>query len=205
MIYGLLELQAAFGHICLWLYNLLIIQILTANITLTMNIVITLPTELIAAILDRKKSIEVRSKLPLYFDSNNDVVFVAMKETHKIPIYFTVKNFVVYDSSYMNDEEIANAASVPVKWIADYRTGKRFVYVWVIGYVCELTNPVFAWNALQMTNNPQSFIYKNYHWEKLRIHRCFASWQMTYDDMNRLMQPIKRQKDWLRKLKKAIQ
>lgn len=170
-----------------------------------MNIVITLPTELIVAILDRKKSVEVRSKLPLHFDPNNDVVFVAMKETHMIPIYFTVKKFVVLGSSYTNDEEIANAASVPVKWIADYRTGKRFVYAWVIGYVCELDNPIFAWNALQMTNNPQSFIYKDYHWQKLRVHRCFASWQMTYDDMNVLMQPIKRQKEWLREQNKAIQ
>lgn len=170
-----------------------------------MNIVITLPTELIAAILNRKKSIEVRSKLPLHFDSDNDVVFVSMKGTHKIPIYFTVKKFVVYGSSYANDEQIANAASVPVKWITDYRTGKRFVYAWVIGYVCELENPVFVWNALQMTNNPQSYIYRDYQWEKLKVFRCFASWQMTYDDMNVLLQPIKRQKDWLREQKKAIQ
>lgn len=170
-----------------------------------MNIVITLPAELIAAILDRKKSIEVRSKLPLHFDSGNDVVFVSMKGTHKIPIYFTVKKFVVYGSSYTNDEQIANAASVPVKWITDYRESKRFIYAWVIGYVCELENPVFVWNALQMTNNPQSYIYKDYHWEKFKVFRCFASWQMTYDDMNVLLQPIKRQKDWLRELKKAIQ
>lgn len=170
-----------------------------------MNIVITLPTELIAAILDRKKSIEVRSKLPLHFDSDNDVVFVAMKETHKIPIYFTVKKFVVYGSSYANDEQIAYHASVPVKWITDYRKGKRFVYAWVIGYVCELANPVLAWNALNMTNNPQSYIYKDYHWERFKVCRCFASWQMTYDDMKQLMQPFKRQRDWLREQKKAIQ
>lgn len=170
-----------------------------------MNIVITLPTELIAAILDRKKSIEVRSKLPLHFDSYNDVVFVAMKGTHKIPIYFTVKKFVVYGSSYANDEQIAHDACVPVKWITDYRKGKRFVYAWVIGYVCELANPIFAWNALQMNRNPESYIYKDYCWEKLKVSRCFASWQMTYDDMKELMQPIKRQKDWLREQKKAIQ
>lgn len=170
-----------------------------------MNIVITLPTDLIAAILDRKKSIEVRSKLPLHFDSGNDVVFVAMKETHKIPLYFTVKKFVVYGSSYANDEQIAHDASVPVKWITDYRKGKRFVYAWVIGYVCELANPIFAWNALNMTTNPQSYIYKDYRWERFKVCRCFASWQMTYYDMKQLMQPIKRQKDWLREQKKAIQ
>lgn len=170
-----------------------------------MNVVITLPSELITAILDRKKSIEVRSKLPVNFDCNNDVVFVAMKGTHKIQLYFTVKKFVVYGSSFANDEEIAHAASVPVEWILNYRKGKRFVYAWVIGYVCVLNNPVFVWNALQMNRNPESYIYKEYQWEKLKVSRCFASWQMTYDDMNQLMQPIKRQKDWLREQKKAIQ
>ena len=170
-----------------------------------MNLVITLPTDLIAAILDKKKSIEIRSKLPINFDTQHDVVYVCQKGFQRVPIYFTIKDYIVFGSSYANDEKIANNASVPVKWIIDYREGRRFVYAWVIGYVCEVASPENLWHDLQLKSNPQSYVYSTLEWKRFSVLNCFASSQVNYTDMENMMHPLRAQLKWLTQQKKAIQ
>ena len=170
-----------------------------------MNIVITLPADLIAAILDKKKCFEIRSKLPRKFYLHQDVVFVCQKGTNKVPLYFTILKFYTYTKhSYCNDY-IAQKAAVPTQWIDDYMEDKECIYDWVIGYVCELSYPTSVWHQLQIKHNPQSFIYTQYEWKNTIVHNCFVSTFITYSDMDNMMNPMKEQLKWLLQQKKAIQ
>ena len=170
-----------------------------------MNVVITLPADLIAAIKDKKKCFEVRSKLPRNFDPQKDVVFVCQKGTNKVPIYFTILKFYTYTKHSDCNDYIAKKAAVPTQWIANYMENKDCIHAWVIGYVCELSSPVFVWHQLQIKHNPQSFIYTHYEWKNTTVDNCFVSDFITYSDMDKMMHPLRTQIKWLTQQKKAIQ
>ena len=170
-----------------------------------MNIVITLPADLIAAILDKKKCFEVRSKLPRNFDPQKDVVFVAMKGFQKVPLYFTIFKFYTYTKHSDCNDYIAQRAAVPTQWIANYMEGKDCIHAWVIGYVCELAYPTSVWHQLQIKHNPQSFIYTQYEWKRETVNNCFVSDFINYTDMDNMMHPLRTQIKWLTQQKKPIQ
>lgn len=170
-----------------------------------MNVIITLPSDLIDAILDKKKSFEIRSRLPRNFDTQKDVVFVCQKGAKKVPLYFTILKFYTYTKHSDCNDYIAQKAAVPTQWIDNYMEEKDCIYAWVIGYVCELAYPVDVWHQLQMIHNPQSFIYTQYEWKKTIVHNCFVSTFITYSDMDKMFNPMKTQLKWLLQQKKAVQ
>lgn len=170
-----------------------------------MNVVITLPADLIAAIKNKKKSFEIRSKLPRNFDPQKDVVFVCQKGTNKVPLYFTILEFYTYSIYSDCKDYIAQRAAVPTKWIADYMENKDYIHAWVIGYVCELAYPTSVWHQLQIKHNPQSFIYTQYEWKRETVNKCFVSDFITYNDIENMMHPLRTQLKWLTQHKKAVQ
>lgn len=170
-----------------------------------MNIVITLPADLIAAIKNGKKCFELRSILPRYFDPNKDVVFVCQKGAKEVPISFTIYKFYYYgkdsDCNYM----LAERAGVPVEWVRDYMSKHGSLYAWVIGYIVNLHNPAQVWSDLDIKSNPQSFIYKQLDWRQLVVDNYSVSSFITYSDMQVMMHPNKSREDYLHKQKKAVQ
>lgn len=170
-----------------------------------MNIVITLPTELIDAILSRKKSIELRSKMPSNFDKSKDVVYVCQKGSQRVPLFFTVKRFVLYKRDVIANSFLYEHASVPVKWVFDYRDKHAVVYAWEISYVCLLAYSDEVWQHLNIKHNPQCFSYTNFEWRKETVLDCFAPHEIDYFDMEELMHPMKEIRDYKLNQKNAVQ
>lgn len=161
-----------------------------------MNIIITLPTELIDAILSRKKTIELRSKRPLNFNTGKDVVYVCQKGFQRVPLFFTVKNFVQYKHNFIGNLSLSERASVQVKWVSDYRDNHAVVYAWEIGYVCLLAYSDEVWQHLNIKHNPQCYSYTNFEWRKETVLDCFASHETNYFDIDSFMHPLKEIRDY---------
>ena len=170
-----------------------------------MNVVITLPADLIAAIKNGKKCFELRSRLPRKFYLHQDVVFVCQKGTNKVPLYFTILKFYTYTKHSDCNDLIAQRAAVPAQWVDNYMINKDCIHAWVIGYVCELAYPTSVWHQLQIKHNPQSFIYTQYEWKRETVNKCFVSDFITYTDMDNMMHPLREQIKWLTQQKKAVQ
>lgn len=146
-----------------------------------MNVVITLPDNLIKAIVWGEKFIEIRSKKPLHFDKNNDVVFVVQKGSKKVPLYFTITRFFCYDE-LIDSEYLAKKAAVSVKYIDNYRKDNDYIYAWEIGCACKVDCPFDLYRDLKIDKNPQSFIYRYYEWRQI----AFCSYIWLNKHKNRL-------------------
>ena len=170
-----------------------------------MNLVITLPADLIAAIKDGKKCFELRSRPPRNFDRNKDVVFVCQKGTNTVPIAFTIYKFYTYGKDADSDYKLANYAGVPVEWVRNYMAKHGSLYAWVIGYIVNLHNPAQVWSDLHIKSNPQSFIYRDLDWRQLIVDNYSVSSFITYSDMQVMMHPNKAREAYLREQEKAIQ
>lgn len=170
-----------------------------------MNVVITLPADLIAAIKNGMKCFELRSKLPRNFDPQKDVVFVCQKGTKEVPISFTIYKFYSYGKDSDCDYMLAERASVPVEWVRNYMAKHGSLYAWVIGYIVNLHNPAQVWSDLHIKSNPQSFIYRELDWRKLIVDNYSVSSFITYSDMQVMMHPKKLRYNYLLMQKKAVQ
>lgn len=131
-----------------------------------MNVVITLPEHLIKAIIWGEKFFEIRSKKPLRFDKNKDVVFVAQKGSKEVPLYFTIQRFLYYDG-ITDRKYLAKKAAVSVDYIDNYLKGKKVICAWVIGCACKVDCPFSLYSDLKINKNPQSFIYRDYEWRQI--------------------------------------
>ena len=156
-----------------------------------MNVVITLPADLIAAIKDGKKCFELRSRLPRNFDTNKDVVFVCQKGSKIVPIALTIYKFYSYCKLSESDYILAESAGVPVEWVWNYMAKHNSLYAWVIGYIVNLHNPAQVWSDLHIKSNPQSFIYRELDWRQLVVNNYSVSRFLTYSDMQVMMHPKK--------------
>ena len=126
-----------------------------------MNIVITLPVNLIAEILEGRKLFEIRTKIPANFNINRDVVYVVQKGTQKVVLYFTIEKFITdLDLDLgQNAKYIAKNAAVPIGWLKTYAKNKDRIHAWVIGCYCKVTNCTEIYQLLGIKSNPQSYIY----------------------------------------------
>lgn len=154
-----------------------------------MNILITLPSYLIQAILDGKKHVEVRTKLPNKFNTDTDVVFVVEKGTHNVPIMFSIRQFVIFDS---NDHALMDAkkdAAVSYKWLFESCCKHQQICLWEIGRVCEFKFPDQMATWLNIKTNPQSFTYIDYDEEPFPIKRAFWGRRVPKEEYESVFQP----------------
>lgn len=154
-----------------------------------MNILITLPSYLIQAILDGRKHVEVRSKIPNKFNTDTDVVFVVEKGTHNVPIMFSIRRFVIYDS---NDHALMDAkkeAAVSYKWLFEYCYNHQRICLWEIGRVCQFYHPDLIALWLKIETNPQSFSYIDYDEVQFPIKRAFWGKRVPKEEYKFVYQP----------------
>lgn len=162
-----------------------------------MNVVITLPIELIAEILEGRKIFEIRSKVPQKFNPDEDVVYVVEKTTKRIPLYFTIRTFYIFSQNGNFDAWLARHASVPVSWVKSYRNGKLRISVWNIACVCKLCDETSMWEKLQMNTAPQSFIYKEYEWRQDPISKVIWNRHIDIYETRSLMHPRAERNFWI--------
>lgn len=170
-----------------------------------MNIVITLPVNLISEILEGRKVYEIRSKIPADFNINRDVVYVVQKGTQKVILYFTILEFVTDLDLNKNARAIAKKAAVLTGWLKTYAEGKDKVHAWVIGCYCKLTDCSEVYEQLGIKTNPQSFIYTECDWRQFRI--SYFRWlsDKGLDLKSRYLNPNFERSLWLMSNKEAVQ
>lgn len=121
-----------------------------------MNVVITLPKDLLEKILSGKKQLEMRKCMPKYLRVGEDGFYVVEKGTDNVRCWCRVDEFVEIYFDYYNVKWFRPHICVPEKYIMDYAKGKK-VYLWKIGKV--KTFDYLKRSDLLVDRNPQSFCY----------------------------------------------
>lgn len=127
-----------------------------------MNVVITLPENLIAAIVSGAKTIEFRKSYPKDFDCRNDCVYIIEKGTRNVVAYFLVSDF-----QYENDpveiwRNYSIQIGVPFFWFMAYAPRCRSYYLWRIRKASYLYTPLDRELSFGLTTNPKDYVYTEY-------------------------------------------
>lgn len=119
-----------------------------------MNVVITLPRDLIDKIINGRKWYEMRKSFPYRF-RDGDGVFVIEKGTDIVRCFFRVIDFIPIDPdfAFLHAERLG----VSAEYVKNYVKNAKRVYLWRIGHVTALSN--WKRSKLGIDNNPQSFAY----------------------------------------------
>ena len=121
-----------------------------------MNVLITLPKNLIEKIISGEKSSEMRKGLPKNMKIGEDGFFVVEKGTNDVRCWCRVdKENETYVDHYSIDWYVSRIC-VPAKYIENYANGKK-VYLWKIGKVKVLQD--LDRGSLFVEKNPQQFAY----------------------------------------------
>ena len=124
-----------------------------------MDVIITLPTNLIQLIKDEKKTIELRKNRPLFFNPEEDVIYICQKGTAKVVGYMKIDAVVTAHNKYGILTEWAKDIAVPLKWIENYIKNAKDLYGYFILYYREFDKPLSLRENFKVYRAPQSFAY----------------------------------------------
>lgn len=128
----------------------------TTNI---MNIVITLPQELITKILLGEKRYEIRKTLPQLLQLEASWVYVVKKGTSEVPLAFNVNN-LLYGNKYMELwKSMQGKAGIPLEWYLKYVKDAKRICIWSISKRIYFIDPIDVKKDLMIEMNPQQFSY----------------------------------------------
>lgn len=124
-----------------------------------MNILITLPKNLINKIISGEKKFEMRKRIPKNMKLGEDGFFVVEKGTDEVKCWCRVDKVTTLDLTIT--EKMAKGLSkdlcVSQKFIIDYASVSTKVYLWEISKVV-ITEDLCR-NSLGVDKNPQQFAY----------------------------------------------
>ena len=121
-----------------------------------MNILITLPKELIENIILGKKQFEMRKCLPKKMTIGKDGFYVVEKGTDYVRCWCRVDSYNYTFIDYYRAIHYAHRLCVPEEYVHKYANGKK-VYLWKIGKVITFKN--LKRDSLQVDRNPQLYVY----------------------------------------------
>lgn len=127
-----------------------------------MDVVITLPKNLIHSIVRGDKTIEFRKSYPKDFDCRKDCVYVIEKGTRNVVAFFLVSDFQYETNPVEIWEEYSIQIKVPFFWFVAYAPRCRAYYLWRIRKAAYLYTPLDRELSFGLTTNPQDFVYANY-------------------------------------------
>ena len=124
-----------------------------------MNIMITLPQNLIAAILNGEKTIEIRKSRPLHFDCNNDGVYICKKGCAQVVAFFQLREILhVWNPDQFYDDHGSELA-IPRTWFFEYVKGHKVCYAWVISKAWLFDTPIALESFSDVEKAPQQYVY----------------------------------------------
>lgn len=124
-----------------------------------MNIIITLPIELIAEIAEGRKQVEIRKSIPHNFNMNHDVVWVKTKGSDKVPMCFEISYFDEESDTEVVWRRYEDLICVPFAWYQQYVRKARRIAIWHIKRVhMFMPNLTFS-ETFEGIKAPQSFVY----------------------------------------------
>ena len=124
-----------------------------------MNVIITLPSDLIAAIVSRQNQIEFRKNLPRHFNSIDDWVYVIEKGTKNVVARFRVNYFQKEYDPIEIWHTYGHLIWVNSDWFMKYASTTRDYYLWHISEPEYLEKPLHRGAFFGLSSNPQSYVY----------------------------------------------
>lgn len=124
-----------------------------------MNVVITLPKNLIDAILDGKKLLELRKSMPRLLRKGEDGFFVVEKGTKCIRCWCRVDEIQIVSGLFSLTKETCEMLAVSKEYVDTYRSNAKFIYLWRIGKVKRFEDGAVTLEDLVVDRAPQSFAY----------------------------------------------
>lgn len=121
-----------------------------------MNILITLPKDLLEIIISGEKKFEIRKCLPRHMKFGRDGFFVVEKGTDDVRCWCRVDGWMCTFVDFYSPQWWARRTCVPMEDLEKYANGKQ-VYLWEIGKVKIFEN--LKRNELFIDRNPLQFAY----------------------------------------------
>lgn len=124
-----------------------------------MNIIITLPIDLIAEIAEGRKRVEIRKSVPTLFNPDGDIVWVKTKGADKVPMCFEIDHFEKCTDLEDVWQRYKTQIGVSKAWYLKYTQHAIEVVIWHIKNV-RVIQPNLTF-SLSFPNlpAPQSYIY----------------------------------------------
>lgn len=124
-----------------------------------MDIMITLPKDLIDKILSGEKTIEVRKNYPRVFNRNYNWVYVVQKGTRNVVLKFEVVKFYFCGKERLWQVFETGKICIDFDWLKKYaERSDRFV-CWYIGRIKSLIGLDATLDDYNVKTAPQSFVY----------------------------------------------
>ncbi len=124
-----------------------------------MNVIITLPIELISEIAEGRKTIEVRKTIPTRLNEETDWVYVCCSGQRKVMLAFKVSKFKKATDSAGIWAHLGGQIRCSYTWWLEYTKDKRTLFFWYITDVHVIDRQSDAWLTIVKDKNPQSFKY----------------------------------------------
>ena len=124
-----------------------------------MNIVITLPSHLIDAIISGEKTIEISKTKPRNFEISSDWVYVVERGTKDVVIAFSVRYFSYYHNNLMAWHYCKDKCGISEMQFRQYTDNARYIVLWHICVVQTFSVPVDLVEELGVSRAPQSYCY----------------------------------------------
>lgn len=124
-----------------------------------MNVVITLPKQLILAIIEGRKTFEMRKCRPKHMKVGVDGFFVVEKGTKKVRCWCRVDEIQSVSNLCFLTRETRKKLAVSIDDVDAYRSNAKFIYLWRIGKVKRFEDGAVTLEDLVVDRAPQSFAY----------------------------------------------
>lgn len=122
-----------------------------------MNVLITLPKNLLDKIISGEKTIEMRKCMPNHLKLGEDGFFVVEKGTDEVKCWCRLDAAIKRDIIEREAKILSKYLCVSPQFILDYAPEGKNVWLWEIGKVVKLEN--VCRDSLQVDRNPQVFAY----------------------------------------------
>lgn len=132
-----------------------------------MNIIITLPQELIYDILNGHKTIELRKTYPMHFRENIDWVYVVTKDKHTVQMAFQISGFSQTSFFEQVWNFYGNRLGIPYDRFAKYTKNAPYVFLWHISTIAYAIKPIPLSDIKSNAKAPKSYVYCNTPFEVL--------------------------------------
>ena len=123
-----------------------------------MDIAITLPQKLWDMVSAGDKVVELRKRIPVRFDSEEDNCYVVGKGTRKVLGSMSL-SFARLENTAANRRQVQKGAGVPLAWIEQYYAGHLYMHLWYITHFLDMGSWDVDITELGIARMPESFVY----------------------------------------------
>lgn len=135
-----------------------------------MNIIITLPINLVAEIAAGRKQVEIRKSFPHNFNPDEDVVWVKTKGKDKVALCFKVSHFEASSDIAFICRRYQYKVGVPSSWLWSYAHKAKRIYVWHIQQVSIFRPNLSFSDTFKGVTAPQQYCYTKVQLSDIETH-----------------------------------